>query len=281
MNNVRRVRTSSNSQRWADRIDEFSATQHNNTTNNYKQTAHSTEYKFKRRSERKLEAMEANLGCLCSCYGPEPTKQRVSSRYIHYVHWSRSIKSTQRLTVQNRRGEERQPKYLNCGASIHCNGKTNIIYERYKFNNRQQKADDRIDAYATVLRDLASSCNYGILNEEMIRDRIVCGITNSAVRKKLLQIPDLTYDKCMDVCRAAEATETQMSAMKTTESTYLSNDNINVVGTNSRKKPSGNESARTGGEGNPPLNVDIVAVITTGEEITAQPLANHVQNAVK
>ena len=118
INNVRRVRTSSNSQRWADRIDEFSATQHNNTTNIYKQTAHFTEYKFKRRSERKLEAMEANLGCLCSCYGPEPTKQRVSSRYIHYVHWSRSIKSTQRLTVQNRRGEERQPKYLNCGASI-------------------------------------------------------------------------------------------------------------------------------------------------------------------
>ena len=109
----------------------------------------------------------------------------------------------------------------------------------------------------------------------------MCGITNSAVRKKLLQIPDLTYDKCMDVCRAAEATETQMSAMKTTESTYLPNDDINVVRANSRKKPSGNESARTGGGGNPPLNVDIVAVNTTGEEITAQPLANHVQNAVK
>ena len=114
----------------------------------------------------------------------------------------------------------------------------------------------------------------------MIRDRIVCGIINSAVWKKLLQIPDLTYDKCMDVCRAAEATETQMSAMKSTESTYLPNDDINVVGANSRKKPSGNESARTGGD-NPPRKVDIVAVITTGEEITAQPLANHVQKAVK
>ena len=89
----------------------------------------------------------------------------------------------------------------------YCNGKTNIIYERYKFNNREQKTDERVDAYAAVLRDLVSSCNYGALKEEMIRDRIVCGITNSAVRKKLPQIPDLTYDKCMDVCRAAECDE--------------------------------------------------------------------------
>ena len=52
--------------------------------------------------------------------------------------------------------------------SEYCNGKTNIIYKRYKFNNWQQKSDESIEAYATVLRDLASSCNYGSLKEEMI-----------------------------------------------------------------------------------------------------------------
>ena len=217
INNVRRVRTSSNSQRWADRIDEFSATQHNNTTNIYKQTAHSTEYKF------------IQVATFITCIGQE------------------ALKGHNGLPFKTDEEKKDITKILELWGE-YCNGKTNIIYERYKFNNRQQKADERIDAYATVLRDLASSCNYGILNEEMIRDRIVCGITNSAVRKKLLQIPDLTYDKCMDVCRAAEATETQMSAMKTTESTYLPNDSINVVGANSRKKPSGNESARTGGQ---------------------------------
>ncbi len=54
----------------------------------------------------------------------------------------------------------------------------------------------------------------------------------------------------MDVCRAAEVTETQLSAMKSNESTYLSNDDINVVA-NSRKKPSGNEPGRTGGNAAP------------------------------
>ena len=135
---------------------------------------------------------------------------------------------------------EREYKYCS-------NSRILARYERYKFNNREQKTDERIDTYATVLRDLASSCNYGALKEEIIRDRIVCGITNSAVRKKLFQIPDLTYDKCMDVCRTAEATEMQLSEMKNTE--YLPDDDINAVIANSRKKPPGNESAKTAGGG--------------------------------
>ena len=191
INNVRRVRTSSNSDRWAERIDEFSAAQHNNTTNIYKQTAHSTEYKFKRRFERQLEAMEANLGCLSSCYGPEQTKQRVSSRYIHYVHWSRSIKSTQRLTVQNRRGEERHNQHTwTVGRVLQWQDQHYLREIQIQQSTAKSRRKNR--RYATVLGDLARSCNYGVLNEEMIRDRIVCGITNSAVHKKLLQIPDLT-----------------------------------------------------------------------------------------
>ena len=38
----------------------------------------------------------------------------------------------------------------------HCIGKTNIIYERYKFNNRLQEQTETIDTYITTLRALAS-----------------------------------------------------------------------------------------------------------------------------
>ena len=34
----------------------------------------------------------------------------------------------------------------------HCIGKTNIIYERYKFNNRSQEQTESIDTYVTALR---------------------------------------------------------------------------------------------------------------------------------
>ena len=42
----------------------------------------------------------------------------------------------------------------------HCIGKTNIIYERYKFNNRSQEQTETIDTYNTTLRALAETCEF-------------------------------------------------------------------------------------------------------------------------
>jgi len=39
----------------------------------------------------------------------------------------------------------------------YCIGKT-TIYQRYKFNNRSQEADESIDAYTTALCTLAETC---------------------------------------------------------------------------------------------------------------------------
>ena len=41
----------------------------------------------------------------------------------------------------------------------YCIGRKNVIYERYKFNNRSQQADDSIDAYTTALRTLGKPAN--------------------------------------------------------------------------------------------------------------------------
>ena len=95
----------------------------------------------------------------------------------------------------------------------YCIGKTNIIYERYRFNNRSQDAGESIDTCASNLRSLSDTCNFGMLKDEMLRDRIVCGVRDSSLRKKLLQVPELTLEKCIDMCRSAEATSTQLEAM--------------------------------------------------------------------
>lgn len=49
----------------------------------------------------------------------------------------------------------------------YCVGETNVIYERYLFNNRSQEANESVDAYATALRTMAMSCNFGALNDEL------------------------------------------------------------------------------------------------------------------
>ena len=95
----------------------------------------------------------------------------------------------------------------------YCIGKTNIIYERYKFNNRSQEQSESIDAYLTALRVLAETCEFTELKDSLIRYRIVCGAKDNAVRQKLLQESGLTLKKCIDMCRAAEATAAQLKVM--------------------------------------------------------------------
>ena len=52
----------------------------------------------------------------------------------------------------------------------------NVVYERYVFNTCVQTQDESVDAYVKRLRKLASSCDFGVLTDELIRDRLVIGV---------------------------------------------------------------------------------------------------------
>ncbi|UYV79187.1 K02A2.6-like [Cordylochernes scorpioides] len=58
----------------------------------------------------------------------------------------------------------------------HFTPQKNIIYDRYIFNTSNQEENEGIDSYTNRLRGLASSYEYDILTEDLIRDRIVLGI---------------------------------------------------------------------------------------------------------
>ena len=93
-------------------------------------------------------------------------------------------------------------------------GEINETYERYVFNSRSQKEGENIDAYVTTLRNLTKNCNFcECLSDTLLRDRIVIGIRDNSVRKKLLETKNLTAQKCVDICRAAEVTEARMRTM--------------------------------------------------------------------
>ena len=52
----------------------------------------------------------------------------------------------------------------------------NIIYERPKFNMREQREGETADEYTTALYELIETCEYGMLKEEILCDRLVVGI---------------------------------------------------------------------------------------------------------
>jgi len=69
------------------------------------------------------------------------------------------------------------------------------------------------EAFLGDIRRIARSCEFGDLQESMIRDRIVVGVRDDTTRHKLLQIRDLTMAKAIDECKAREAAGKQLKAM--------------------------------------------------------------------
>ena len=66
---------------------------------------------------------------------------------------------------------------------------------------------ESIDHFVSSLRTLAKSCNFcQCLQDSLLRDRIVFGVKEPALRKKLLQERHLTLEKAIDICKSGEAT---------------------------------------------------------------------------
>ena len=84
----------------------------------------------------------------------------------------------------------------------YCKPKQNVTIERYRFNTRTQSKEETIDQYVLELRLIVKNCVFGNLEEQLIRDRIVCGTYSEDVRQRLLRADDLTLEKAISICRA-------------------------------------------------------------------------------
>ena len=92
--------------------------------------------------------------------------------------------------------------------------KHNVIYERAKFNRRKQEEGETVDAFVTDLHALAEHCAYGVLHEEMIRDRLVVGIRSAALSENMQLDSDLTLEKAVTQARQAEAVKLQQPLIR-------------------------------------------------------------------
>ena len=91
--------------------------------------------------------------------------------------------------------------------------KRNVIFERAKFNSRNQRAGESVDSFITDLYGLARHCNFGTLKEELIRDRIVVGLQNRELSEKLQLDPNLTLEKATNLARQRETVKQQQNIL--------------------------------------------------------------------
>ena len=136
------------------------------------------------------------------------------------------ILSTTNISTENRKKYQKVLEKFDDFFAV----RRNIIFERARFNKRTQQQGESAEDYITVLHQLAESCEYGDIKEEMIRDRLVVGIRDEAMSERLQMESELTLDKAKKLIRRREAVQQQQGILKG------SNETLETINARSKAK---------------------------------------------
>lgn len=103
----------------------------------------------------------------------------------------------------------------------YCTPKKNITWKRHVFNMRPQQPGESINQYVTNLKKKAKSCEFSVLKDSLIKDRMVYGIVSDKTRARLLKQADITLQKAKYTCRGDEIALNHMQSMGTSKTTEL------------------------------------------------------------
>ncbi|XP_075724095.1 uncharacterized protein LOC142766130 [Rhipicephalus microplus] len=91
----------------------------------------------------------------------------------------------------------------------------NLTYHEFCFGSRDQKEDESFNDWLVELRTLAQHCDFGDLEERMLRSRIILGIRDKGLQKKLIS-ENPSYQRVVEICRIQEQGEEQFRQIRGT-----------------------------------------------------------------
>ena len=72
--------------------------------------------------------------------------------------------------------------------------------------------------YITELQHLSEHCEFGSALNEMLCDRLVCGVEEPKIQQRLLAEPDLSYDKAFELALALQSSDKNAKDLQPTAS---------------------------------------------------------------
>ena len=82
-----------------------------------------------------------------------------------------------------------------------CLAGENVLFERHTFYKRSQGEDEPIENFITAIRTLAQTCNFTQdrkdSSDQMVRDRLLCGICDDSVHQRPLAKDKLDLKTCI------------------------------------------------------------------------------------
>ncbi|XP_026176653.1 zinc finger CCHC domain-containing protein 9 [Mastacembelus armatus] len=123
----------------------------------------------------------------------------------------------------------------------HFDPKPSEIVQRFKFDSRMRKPNESVTEFVAELRHLAQDCNYGGTLQQMLRDRIVCGINDERIQRRLLAEENLTFEKALSIAVSVEAANKNAQDLQnpnTSVKCFKVNNNAEAPGAKGESAPS-------------------------------------------
>ncbi|UYV77695.1 K02A2.6-like, partial [Cordylochernes scorpioides] len=151
---------------------------------------------------------------------PLPLNLNATDLYSEYKHWMNSY-----LIYELASGVSTKKDDVKRATLLHCLGPQ---VQRIFFNlpeekdtQRKQNTDENIDSYVIALRELVKSCEFGNLEEDMIRDQIIEKCYNRQLKEKLLQQDNLNLQRTIEISRMFETAKEEFRVLTNEDMTSI------------------------------------------------------------
>nr|XP_029713688.1 uncharacterized protein K02A2.6-like [Aedes albopictus] len=121
--------------------------------------------------------------------------------------------------LQLTEAEQQDPEAIKKALNDAYSPTANPTYSTYVFLKTDQQPGESFDDFLIKLRAAIRDCDFGTehegmnINDRLLKDKIVLGISSQKVREKLLSDPKLTLEKAIQICKASEKTTETLKEM--------------------------------------------------------------------
>lgn len=96
----------------------------------------------------------------------------------------------------------------------HYHPAPSTFISRYKFHTRTRQAGESIGVYVAHLKEIGQHCSFGDDLNNSVRDRLVIGVNDTRIQRRLLQETDLTFEKAFDIAQSMELSNQELSIIQ-------------------------------------------------------------------
>ena len=119
----------------------------------------------------------------------------------------------------------------------HHNPKPAEIVQRFKFNSRVRQPGESASTFVWQLCSLAEFCNYGASLDNMLRDRLVCGVNDSQIQRRLLSERNLTFAKALELAQGLETASKNVQTLQGSVASATAENSVQRINARERLPP--------------------------------------------